>query len=196
MWFTCSLIMALLLSGCGSARHPSRVFTIPAALLREARPIGRGARSPPPATGSVIDPCSPRLGARNAVHVEVFAANRVVIVAAGIGTRAPRTGFAGRIGSARCYGALVTLDSTGVVLVRRGSRLTLSALFRSWGEPLTRSQLASFPAPSGTRVTVFVDGHRWHGPPGEVPLTTHSEIVLEVGPFVPPHQTYSFSPAA
>jgi hypothetical protein len=128
------------------------------------------------------------------VHVEVFAANRVVIVAAEIGTRAPRTVSAGRIGSARCYGALVTLDSTGVVLVRRGSRLMLSALFRSWGEPLSRSQLASFPAPSGTRVSVFLDGQRWHGPPGEVPLTTHSEIVLEVGPFVPPHRTYSFPP--
>jgi hypothetical protein len=126
--------------------------------------------------------------------VEVFAQNRVVLVAAGIGTR-PRPRFAAaRITAARCYGAVVTLDSTGVVLVRRGLRLTLSALFRSWGEPLSRSRLASFSAPPGTRVVAFVDGRRWPGPAGDVPLTEHAEIVVEVGPHVPPHRTYAFAP--
>jgi hypothetical protein len=75
----------------------------------------------------------------------------------------------------------VTLDPAGVVLVRPG------ALFRSWGRPLSPARLASFGAAAGSRVAVFVDGRAWHGTPAAVPLTRHAEIVLEVGPHVPPH---------
>jgi hypothetical protein len=194
--FVASLIAALLLAGCGSGPRPSTASTIPAALLREARPIGRGASFHSPATGPVIGSCARRLGPRSGAHVELFAENRVVLVAAGIGTRPPRTFSGGRITRARCYGALVTLDPTGVVLVRRGLHLSLADLFRSWGEPLSRSRLASFPAPRGSRVAVFVDGRRWHRAPAAVPLTTGSEIVLEVGPHVPPHPSFTFPPGA
>jgi hypothetical protein len=191
-----ALIAALLVVGCGSSRGPSAASTVPAALLREARPIGLGVRFHSPSTGPVIGSCRRWLGPRTGVHVELFAENRVVLVAPGIGTRPPRAFSAGRITSARCYGALVTLDPTGVVLVRRGLRLSLADLFHSWGEPLSRSRLASFPAPRGTRVAAFVDGQRWHGPPAAVPLTTGSEIVLEVGPHVPPHRSFTFPPGA
>jgi len=88
----------------------------------------------------------------------------------------------------------VTLETTGVVLVRRGKQVTLSALFRAWGQPLSRSRLASFSAATGTQVKVFVDGNRWRGAPGDVPLTAHAEVVLEVGPYVPPHRSYTFPP--
>ena len=130
------------------------------------------------------------------MHVELFAANRVVLVPAGIGTRAPRGFSAGRISSARCYGDLVTLEPTGVVLVRPGAQLLLSDLFRAWGQPLAPSRLASFSATAGTQVVVFVDGRRWPGSPGSVPLTRHAEIVLEVGPYVPAHTSYTFPPGA
>jgi hypothetical protein len=126
------------------------------------------------------------------VHVELFAANRVVLVASGIGTLPPRAFSLGRIAAARCYGSIVTLEPTGLVLVRPGSRLSLSDLFRSWGQLLSTHRLASFRAPVGTRVTVFVDGRRWHGQPGSVPLTRHAEIVLEIGPHIPPHPSYTF----
>jgi hypothetical protein len=43
-------------------------------------------------------------------------------------------------------------------------------------------------------VAVFVDGRRWRGAPAAVPLTPHAEIVLEVGPHVPPHSSYAFPP--
>lgn len=68
------------------------------------------------------------------------------------------------------------------------------ALFRSWGQPLSRTRLASFRAPKGAHVAVFVNGRSWHGAPGAVPLTRHAEIVLEVGPHVPPHASYTFPP--
>jgi hypothetical protein len=117
-----------------------------------------------------------------------------VLVPAGIGTRPPRRFDAGRISSARCYGELVTLDPTGLVLVRPGSHATAADLFRAWGEPLSTRHLASFSASANAPVAVFVDGHRWPGSPEKVPLTRHAEIVLEVGPYVPPHHRYTFPP--
>jgi hypothetical protein len=191
-----SLALAGALAGCGANGHADPLAGVPRNLVLEARPIGRGASFHPPATGPVIGPCRSRLGTRVGVHVELFAANRVVLVAEGIGTRPPRGFDAGRISSAGCYGQLVTIDPTGLVLVRPGTTPTLAQLFRSWGQPLTSSQLASFAAVPGTRVSVFVDGHRQPGPPGLVPLARHSEIVLEVGPYVPPHASYTFPPGS
>jgi len=199
---TASAAMAALILpvACGSTARPPGAATTatvpppPPALVAQARPIGRGARFQPPATGAVVGACSRRLGPREGVHVEVFAANRVVLVPAGIGTRPPRRSSEGRISSARCYGALVTLDPTGLVLVQPGSRLLLADLFNAWGERLSTRRLASFSASIGARVAVFVNGRRWRETPGQVPLARHAEIVLEVGPYVPPHRSYTFPP--
>jgi hypothetical protein len=188
---------AAVVSGCGPAQPtagPPASASIPRALLSEARPIGTGPRFTPPASGPVAGPCQRALGPRVGVHVEVFAANRVLLLPAGIGARRPWATLDGAITGARCYGALATLDPTGLVLVRPGSRLTLADLFRAWGEPLSRTRLTSFEAAPGAPVAVFVDGRRWNGGPASVPLTRHAEIVLEVGPYVPPHSSYAFPP--
>lgn len=194
------LIFVTLLTGaCGSrtgSPTPSSESALPPALVAQARPIGHAPGFHPPATGPVLGRCSRFLGPRVGVHVELFAQNRVVLVAAGIGARPPVQRTEGRISAARCYGALVTLEPTGVVLVRAGAVATLADLFRSWGEPLSAHRLASFPAPPGTRVRVYVDGARVAGPPGAVALTRHAEIVLEVGPYVPPHPSYTFPPGS
>jgi hypothetical protein len=79
-------------------------------------------------------------------------------------------------------------------LVRAHEPLLLSSLFRSWGQPLSPARLGSFAAPAGTRVAAFVDGRRRRGAPGSVPLVSHAEIVLEVGPHVPPHTSFTFAP--
>jgi hypothetical protein len=166
------------------------VQTIPRQLLAEARPIGIGPQFRPAVRGPVVGACGVRLGARVGVHVELFAANRVVLVPAGIGTLAPRALTAGRISAARCYGSLVTLEPTGLVLVRPGAHPTLADLFRAWGQPLSTTRLAPF---SG-RVALFVGGRRVTGSPNSQPLAPHAELVLEVGPFVPPHTSYLFPP--
>lgn len=189
-----ALVALLAIAGCGGSMGDTGRTAIPAALLRQSRPIGHGAKFHPPARGPVGGRCSPRLGRRAGTHVEVFAADRVVIVAAGIGVRGPLSFSAGRISHARCYGDLVTLEPTGVVLARPGRQLHLSDLFRAWGLALSARRLAGFSAPAGGHVIVFVDGRPWHGEPGSVPLARHSEIVLEVGPYVPPHSTYTFPP--
>ncbi|MFZ0041783.1 MAG: hypothetical protein WAK93_10785 [Solirubrobacteraceae bacterium] len=169
---------------------------IPARLSAQARPIGRGARFHPGPTGPIVGRCRSPLGARFGVHIEVFAANRVVLVAAGIGAESPLSHDEGRISGARCFGALATLEPTGVVLVRPGARLTVADLFRSWGQPLSGRRLAGFEAPGDGRVQVFVGGRRRRGQPGAIPLTRHAEIVLEVGPHVPPHSSYQFPPGS
>jgi hypothetical protein len=187
----------IVVAACGPAGPASSEpasSAIPSALLSEARPVGVGPRFHPPVSGRISGSCQRALGPRDGVHVEVFAANRVLLLPAGIGTRPPRASLNGRITAARCYGALVTLDPTGVVLVRPGAELTLGTLFSSWGEPLSRTRLAAFTAAAGTAVTVFVDGKPWRGAPAAVPLARHAEIVLEVGPHVPPHSSYTFPP--
>src|SRR5579859_993197 len=133
------LVLGLLATGCGSSsvgHPPDSPAGLPPALLAQARPIGHGPAFHPPATGPALGGCRPRLGPRFGVHVELFARNRVVLVAAGIGIRGPVRVVEGRIAGARCSGAVVTLEPTGVVLVRPGARLSLADLFRSWGQPL------------------------------------------------------------
>jgi hypothetical protein len=82
--------------------------------------------------------------------------------------------------------------------VRPGARLSVADLFRSWGQPLSARRLGPFRG----RVRVYVGGRRVRGGPGSpgvpgtVRLTRHAEIVLEVGPYVPPHPAYTFPPGA
>lgn len=186
------------LSACGGqGSAPGRTASrsvIPRALLAQARPIGSGARFHPPPSGPMVGRCTAHLGSRNKVHLEVFAANRVVIVPAGIGVRSPRTSPSSRVVYARCYGPLVTLEPTGVVLARAGLRATISEVFRAWGKPLSSRRVASFTAHAHGKVKVFVDGRLWSGMPGSVPLTPDAEIVVEVGPYVPPHSSFRFPP--
>lgn len=183
--------------GCGVAsRDAAATGTIPLRLLRGARPIGVGPRFHPPARGPVIGRCRSRLGTRRGVHIELFAANRVVVIAAGIGVRGPLGFSAGRISAARCYGALVTIEPTGVVLMRPGRRLTLGELFRAWGQPLSSERAGPFSAGRGGRVRVYASGRRRRGDPTTVLLTPHGEIVVEVGPRVPPHTAYTFPPGS
>ena len=194
---TATLVTAM--AGCGAQARPAAPAKprrdgagIPASLRAGERPIGRGERFNPPVTGTVPGSCRPTLGPRLAAHVELFGAGRVILIAAGIGTTPPRRSEAGRITRARCFGSLVTLDPTGTVYARPGQRLTLRDLFGAWGQRLSATRIASF---SGRRVRVFIDGRVRRGSPLNVPLTEHAEIVLEVGPHVPPHRRFTFPPA-
>lgn len=199
------LVIGLLVAGCGATSRANGSHTaatgdrgrggIPASLRAEVRPIGRGPRFQPPLGGRVPGACTAPLGQRLEAHIEVFGANRVVLLAAGIGTAAPRRLSLGRIVSARCFGDLVTLDPTGTVYFRPREALTLGDLFSAWGQALTRTRIASF---TGGQVAVYLNGRRRRGSPRAVPLTQHAEIVLEVGPHVPPHAHFTFAamPAA
>jgi hypothetical protein len=160
-------------------------------------PIGVGPRyqpAPAPAAvrrGRVVGSfgCRAREAARFGVHLELFAHRRVVIVPAGIGVAPPAIRRLGRIVRSRCSYAARTTSPTGVLEIRRGSRLTLGSFVRLWGQPLAASRLAGF---RGGRVLAFVNGRRWRGDVRAIPLRRHAQIVLEIGGYVPPHPRYLF----
>ena len=134
--------------------------------------------------------CRPELGPRVAVHLELFANRHVVLISPGIGVVGPvRSGAFVR--GARCYFPLLTLDPTGVVALRPdGPSLALGDLFALWGQPLTNTRLAGF---AGHPVHAFVDGRPVAGDPVRIRLRRHAEIVLEIGGYVVPHDSYRFA---
>jgi hypothetical protein len=176
------------LNGCGAATDTATRAGDRAPLPAGARPVGPGPRFRPPLRPLAVPGCRPGLGGRAGVHLELFAHGLVVLFPAGIGTRPPRRWVAGRIAGARCYGALATIDPTGLVLLRPGTRATVAGVFAAWGRPLATAGAAGFRG----RIRAWVDGRRWRGRPGSIPLRRHAEIVLEVGRYVPPHRRYRF----
>ena len=147
-------------------------------------PIGVGPRyHPAPAARGGCVHASLASGRR--VHVELFARRRVIVVPTGIGLRGARFLF-GRATAARCRARLWTTDPTGVVEFEGSPRL--GALFRVWGRRLGPAQLLSFRG----RVRLYRNGARVAGDPGRLLLRRYDELVLEVGPYVPPHPRYRF----
>jgi hypothetical protein len=182
------LVVLAVLTGCGSEDSSPAPPT--SSLPAGARPIGPGPRFHPPLRDGVpIADCRRGgLGAREGVHLELFGDDLVVLFPAGLGTRPPRTMFGGRIERARCYGPVVTIDPTGLVLLRPGTRATVGDVFALWGQPLTAGRAASFRG----EVRVYVNGRRVAGEAAAIPLRRHDNIVLEVGPYVAPHARYTF----
>lgn len=161
-------------------------------------PIGVGARfhpgptSPPVARAEPVGrfACGVRKGAVTRAHIELFAAGRVVVVPAGIGIAPPFVRERGFVPGGRCAYPLRTHQPTGVVELDSRLSPTLGDLFALWGRRLSPTRLLSFPG----AVRIYVAGKLRRGDPRDVPLTRHAQIVLEVGPYIPPHRSYLFGP--
>jgi hypothetical protein len=123
--------------------------------------------------------------------VEVFARGRVLLLPPGIGVARPRRAVGAAIRGGRCAYPVRTADPTGVVRFRPGRGLALRDLFAVWGQPLARHRLCGFRPAAPVRV--YVGGRPVAGPPGAVRLGRHAEIVVEIGPYVPPHRSYLFA---
>lgn len=167
--------------------------------LAMTRPLGIGAAFRPGplgnqavAAGAPIGRwrCADHAGSVYGSHIELFANNHEVLVPAGIGIAAPQRRHGVFVLGGRCVYGLRTVDPTGVIRVARGSSPapTVGDLFALWGQPLSRARLVGFTGP----VVAFIDGRRWAGDPRAISLTPHAQIVLEVGPPVPPHRAYLF----
>ena len=116
-------------------------------------------------------------GTRELAHVELFAEKLVLLLPAGIGT------------ASHCSYGVRTTQPTGVVEFVTGLHPTIGDLFSVWGQPLSAQRIASFRG----AVAAWVDGKRWHGDVRAIPLRRHSEIVIEVGGYVPPHAFFLFA---
>lgn len=177
------LLVCVALAGCGGGApaHHDRETPLPPGV----RPIGPGPRYRPSLTGRVkVQDCRARLGRRVGVHLELFAGRFVVLFPAGIGTEPPRRLLGGRIERARCYGPVATIDPTGLVLLRPGTRATVGDVFDVWGR--------RFGAGFRGRVRTWVNGVERQGDPQAIPLRRHDEIVIEIGGYVVPHAAYTF----
>jgi hypothetical protein len=80
---------------------------------------------------------------------------------------------------------------TGLIVAQRAG-LTLGDLFEIWGQPLGARRLAGFTGP----IVAFVAGRRVRGDVRRIPIRHHSQIVVEVSGYVPPHAHYVFPRAS
>jgi hypothetical protein len=111
------------------------------------------------------------------VHLELFANGFAIVIPARIGVR-----------SARCRAHEWTDTPTGVVHFDRSARL--GDVFAVWGMPLGPRRLLSFHG----AVRVYRNGLRVRGDPAGLALRDGDELVLETGPFIPPHRSFLFPP--
>jgi hypothetical protein len=179
------------LSGCGgreAERLPSRAPSLGPTRMHRPASLGREAADGRPIQGLR---CAGGERPRFGVHLELFAARRVVLVPPGIGIAPPRTRDGAYVRGGRCSYPVRTREPTGVVEVETNGRpQTLGDLFAVWGQPLSRRRMAGFRG----SVSAHVGGRPWRADPRTIPLRRHAQIVLEIGGYVKPHAAYQFPP--
>jgi hypothetical protein len=172
----------LLAAGCGGTGASGDRVPGPPIVTR---PIGVGPGFILPPRGAAVSAGSPIRGLacrtgplRGAIvaHLEIFARRRTLVIPAGIGVR-----------QGRCRYPVRTLMPTGLVVADRPG-LTLGDLFAVWGQPLGVRRVAGFSGP----VLAFVGGRRVRRDIAHIPIRHHSQIVIEVSGYVPPHAHYVF----
>lgn len=159
-------------------------------------PIGAGKEFHPGATSPAVKrlqrvrsmSCAGDEVARVGVHLELFARGRVVIVPPAIGMAPPLARRDAYVVSGRCSYPLRTREPTGVIEVAREGRYTLGSFFAVWGKTLSPNRVLDFRG----HVRAYIDGRSYRGSPSGIVLRRHAEIVLEVGPYVPPHTEFRF----
>src|SRR4051812_49883886 len=102
---------------------------------------------------------------RFGVHIELFAARRVMLVAPGVGVAPPRVRDGAYVRGGRCSYPLRTREPTGVVEVEATGRpKTLGDMFAVWGQPLSRRRMAGFRG----QARALVGGRPWPRDPWHV----------------------------
>ena len=197
-----AMLIAMAVAGCASMRDDGASAV--ALDLSRTRPLGPGpAFRPSPmgnravAAGAPVGSlrCGPEPRSSYGAHVELFAHDHGIAVPAGIGIAPPQRRAGAMVSGGRCAYPLRTTDPTGVVEVDSAVvRVpTVGQLFDLWGQRLSADRIGALRS-SGGAVVAFVNGRRWPGDPRRIPLRRHVQIVLELGPFVEPHPSYTFPP--
>jgi len=149
-------------------------------LLIAFRALG-GSSSPSPAsaTGATVSGirCDPseQLAEHYHAHLTLIDHGQAVTVPAGIGL--PGT----------CFYWLHTHTTTGIIHIEApvseaSRQFTLGDFFHVWGQPLSAHRVAGMTVGAGDSEQVWVDGAPYTGDLAQVPLRSHTQVVIEVGP--------------
>lgn len=122
-------------------------------------------------------------------HLTIFVDGKAYVIPYGIGIGPPLTGVQTTAGpfvtGGSCFMWLHTHASDGIIHMEAPVQQTfvLGQFFAVWGEPLSKTQVG----PDKGKVTTFYDGKVWTGNPADIPLTSETQIQLDVGtPIVAP----------
>jgi hypothetical protein len=122
-------------------------------------------------------------------HLTIFVGTKAYQVPYGIGIGPPIQGIPTNAGAfveaGSCFMWLHTHASDGIIHVEAPKRqsFTLGQFFAVWGIPLTTARVG----PAKGKVTAFYNGKVWTHNPASIPLTSESQIQLDVGnPVVAP----------
>jgi hypothetical protein len=122
------------------------------------------------------------------VHLTIFVDGKARAIPYGIGIGSPQgqnTPDGLFITEGTCFMWLHTHALDGVIHIESPTRTiyTLAQFFAVWGQPLSTTQVG----PDKGKVTTFYDGKVWTGKPGAIPLTSETQIQLDVGkPLIAP----------
>jgi hypothetical protein len=173
----------LVAAGCGGGAAQDNGQVAGSPIVTRPIGVGPGFRLSPHGAaatkGAPIGDLRCRPGSRSGpivAHLEIFARRETLVIPARIGV----------VGE-RCRYPVRTLMPTGLIVAERPG-LTLGDLFAVWGQPLGRRSLAGFSGP----IVAFVAGRRVRGDVRRIPIRHHSQIVVEVSGYVPPHAHYVF----
>jgi hypothetical protein len=87
-----------------------------------------------------------------------------------------------------CFYWMHTHQNTGIVHIEapRDSatrQFTLGDFFQIWGQPLSKTQVATFPKLGpGDQLKIWVDGKPFTADPRNIVLKSHTQVVVEIGP--------------
>lgn len=97
----------------------------------------------------------------------------------------------GQVPAQNCLYWIHTHTPDGIIHIEspQSRTFTLGDFFAIWGQPISRTRVASMRAGKGTTLKVWVNGKPYAGDPAAIPLVAHADIVIEAGPpFVPQPQ--------
>jgi len=142
--------------------------------------------SAPGASGEAAVPCSgtEMLSYHIHAHLEIDIRGARQIVPANTGIHST------------CLFWLHTHDDTGLIHVEAPARAdyTLGQFFTIWGQPLSRDQVLGERVGPDEEVRVLVNGQPYTGDPRAVPLASHEQIVVQLGPPFPSIHDFVFPP--
>jgi hypothetical protein len=191
-------VATLAAAGCGSSSTHHSSTNAASKLSSTVRgperiPLEAGPALAPPTTapGFPVDgiKCAPieQLAYHIHAHLQVYVNGQARSLPGAIGLVGPyaqQTAAGPFYGASRCYYWLHTHASDGVIHIESPTAriYTLGNFFDEWGQPVSRSQVAT----AQGKVTAFINGRPWTKDPRGIPLLPHAVIQLDVGsPAVP-----------